>query len=632
MPCPYACRLAAMWRSRWASGVAFLRAVARSCFTASGGPCVAGGTAGAASMAQTRSGIIFGPYQLDAGAARLWKGSDPVALQPRPLAVLSYLAGRPGTVVSRDELIATLWAGTHVTKAVLKVAVRAIREALDDDADAPRYVETVGRVGYRFIGTGVVGAPVAPRAAAVATATTMVGREQDLARLHAGLAQAIAGARTIVFVTGEAGIGKTTLLDRFIAEVDPAADVCVARGQCLEQYGEGEAYLPVLEALGRLARDDAAGALSETLARHAPTWVSQLAALDPTPPTQWRRDGAVATMPARMLREMADALEVFTRRRALLLVLEDLQWSDPSSVDLIGYIARRRQPARLLVIGSLRPAEMTVDDHPLRGVQHELQAKGLCEEISLELLSRDDVAAYIDARFAGAPPADLRRLATRVCERTEGNALFMVNMVNDLVAGGLLAWRDGRWHVDGSIDTAMDRIPSGLQELIGRAMDDLAPSVRRVLEAASVAGDEFAVAAVAAALQADAGQIEDVCEQLASHGSLIVDAGLAEWPDGSVSGRYRFRHALYRRVLYEGIAAARRVRLHRAIGRREAAGFGARAGEHATELAMHFARGSAHLRALHFHELAAAAALDRHAPHEAVAHCTAALEALAHTP
>ena len=74
------------------------------------------------------------------------------------------------------------------------------------------------------------------------------------------LAQAIAGARTIVFVTGEAGIGKTTLLDRFIAEVDPAADVCVARGQCLEQYGEGEAYLPVLEALGRLARDDAAGA------------------------------------------------------------------------------------------------------------------------------------------------------------------------------------------------------------------------------------------------------------------------------------------------------------------------------------------------------------------------------------
>lgn len=572
---------------------------------------------------------MFGPYRLDVDGARLWKGNDPVPLQPRPLAVLSYLAARPGAVVSRDELIATLWAGTHVTKAVLKVAVRAIREALDDNADAPHYIETVGREGYRFIGADTVGAPATPRAGAVAPAVALVGREQDLTRLHGSLAQAMAGTRTIVFVTGEAGIGKTTLIDRFIEEVEAAAGVSVARGQCLEQYGEGEAYLPVLEALGRLARDDGTGELGETLARHAPTWVSQLAALDPNPPARWRSDGAIATRPARMLREMADALEVFTSRRPLMLVLEDLHWSDPSTIDLLGCIARRRQPARLLVIGSLRPVEMTVDDHPLRGVQRDLKAKGLYEVIALELLSRDEVATYIAARFGNAlPPA----LATRVYERTEGNALFMVNMMNDLVAGRLLVRRDGQWHVDGSIDTATDRIPSGLQLLIGRGMQALAPPLRRVLEAASVAGDEFAVAAVAAALQADAEQIEDVCEQLASQGQFIVDAGIAEWPDGSVSGRYRFRHALYRRALYEGIAAARRVRLHRAIGRREETGFGARAGEHAAELAMHFTHGRAHLRALHFHELAAAAALERHAAHEAVAHCNAALEALARAP
>ena len=591
-----------------------------------------GGTAGRGRcMPQTANGITFGPYRLDIDGARLWTGNDPVPLQPRPLAVLSYLAARPGAVVSRDEIISKLWAGTYVTKAVLKVAVRAIREALNDAAAAPRYIETVGREGYRFIGAEADGASP-PRAAAAAAEMAMVGREPDLAKLRAGLARAVAGARTIVFVSGEAGVGKTTLLDRFIEEVDAAAGVYVARGQCLEQYGEGEAYLPVLEALGRLARDDGTGDLGETLARHAPTWVSQLAALDPNPPARWRSDGAIATMPARMLREMADALEVFTQRRTLVLVLEDLQWSDPSSVDLIGYIARRRQPARLLVIGTLRPVEMTVAEHSLRGVRHELQAKELCEEIALELLSCDDVAAYLEARFGGGPASALRQLATRVYERTEGNALFMVNMVNDLVAGGLLAWRDGQWHVNGPIDSATDRIPSGLQELIGRVMRGLALPVRQVLEAASVAGDEFAVAAVAAALQAEAGQIEEVCEQLASHGSLIVDAGVAEWPDGSVSGRYRFRHALYRRVLYEGIAAARRVRLHRAIGRRVEAGFGARAGEHASELAMHFALGRSHLRALHFHELAAAAALERHAAHEAVAHCTAALEALAQTP
>jgi predicted ATPase/DNA-binding winged helix-turn-helix (wHTH) protein len=534
-------------------------------------------------VAQTRRSVLFGPYRLDLDAARLWRGHAAVPLQPRPLAVLSYLAARPGAVVSRDELLAQLWAGTYVTKAVLKVAVRAIREALADDAGAPRYIETVGREGYRFIGRTAEGA-TPPGPAAAAAEGVMVGRESALERLRGGLARARAGGRTIVFVTGEAGSGKTTLLERFVAEVEAAAGVDVARGQCLEQYGEGEAYLPVLEALGRRAREDRE--LADTLARHAPTWVAQLPALAPHPAAR-RRTGAIATLPARMLREMADALEVFTRQRPLVLVLEDLQWSDPSTVDLLGCIARRRPAARLLVIATLRPVEMTVADHPLRGMQQELQAKGLCEELALQPLSPAAVAAYLEARFGSAPPAALRRLATRVSERTEGNALFMVTMVNDLVAGGLLAWRAGRWHVDGSIDTATERLPSGLQELIGRGLRGLAPPVRRVLEAASVAGDEFAVAAVAAALPAAAGRIEELCEQLAAQGQFIVAAGLAEWPDGSVSGRYRFRHALYRRALYEGIAAARRVRLHRAIARHAERGFGTRAGEHAAELAMH---------------------------------------------
>ena len=510
-------------------------------------------------MVQNTNVVKFGPFRLDVAAARLWRGSQAVSVQPRPLAVLSYLVARQGTVVSSDELISTLWAGTHVTRAVLKVAVRAIREALDDDADAPRYIETIGRVGYRFVGTAGTAPAASPGPRRAAPEVGMVGRVEDLAILHAALARAAAGERGIVFVTGEAGIGKTTLLDQFVAEVDPAAGVCVARGQCLEQYGEGEAYLPVLEALGRLARDDETAELRETLTRHAPTWVSQLAALDPTPPARRRRDAAVATMPVRMLREIADALEVFARRRSLLLVLEDLQWSDPSTVDLVGCIARRRQPARLLVVGSMRPVEKTLDDHPLRGIQHELQAKGLCQEIALGLLSPADVGAYIAARCSGVAPSALQRLAARVYERTEGNALFMVNMVNDLVAGGLLVWRDEQWHIEGSIETATDRIPAGLQELIGRGMQDLATPVRQVLEAASVVGDEFAVAAVAAAMQADPERVEDICEQLASQGSLIVDAGVAEWPDGSVSGRYRFRHAFGRQATYATSALTRDV-------------------------------------------------------------------------
>src|SRR5215472_2957791 len=157
-------------------------------------------------MVQAKSGISFGSYRLDPQGLKLWKGSERVSLQPRPVAVLSYLAARPGAVVGRDELLRSVWAGTYVTRAVLKVAVRAIREALQDDADAPRYIETVGGEGYRFIASGIGGTSAGAR---TAPAPTMVGRVPELAALHRSLEAAASGARRIVFVTGEAGIGKT---------------------------------------------------------------------------------------------------------------------------------------------------------------------------------------------------------------------------------------------------------------------------------------------------------------------------------------------------------------------------------------------------------------------------------------
>src|SRR4029077_19918219 len=130
---------------------------------------------------------------------------------------------------------------------VLKVAVRAIRETLEDDADAPRYIETVGREGYRFIGEGASGSTTRVGVPSRTRRVAMVGRERDVAALRAGFGQAIDGARQMFFVTGEAGIGKTTLIDRFVEDVEHEGTAWIARGQCHEQYGEGEAYLPLLE-------------------------------------------------------------------------------------------------------------------------------------------------------------------------------------------------------------------------------------------------------------------------------------------------------------------------------------------------------------------------------------------------
>src|SRR5262245_6798729 len=186
--------------------------------------------------------LVFGPFRLDPQVRQLWRGDAPVSLQARPLAVLSYLSAHPDRVVTAEELLHRVWQGTYVTKTAVKVCMRAIREALGEDAAHPVYLETVGREGYRF--RPAAGSPPGPPPHGPLL-TPMVGRERELQVLEQGLASALGGARQVVFVTGEPGMGKTTLVDRFLERVAASGQVSIGRGQCVEQYGDGEAYLPV---------------------------------------------------------------------------------------------------------------------------------------------------------------------------------------------------------------------------------------------------------------------------------------------------------------------------------------------------------------------------------------------------
>src|SRR5262249_35659856 len=144
--------------------------------------------------------------------------------------------------------------------------------------------------------------------------------------------------------------------------------VWIGRGQCVESYGPGEAYLPILEALGRLGRELGTGKLTAVLHQHAPTWLAQLPGLvDTAARGELHRQTAGATQ-ERMLRELCDALEVLTARQPLLLVLEDLQWSDAATMAWLAAVARRPDPARLFVIGAYRPIDVVMHTHPLRGL------------------------------------------------------------------------------------------------------------------------------------------------------------------------------------------------------------------------------------------------------------------------
>ncbi len=573
--------------------------------------------------------IVFGSFRLDPHAQQLWRGEEALDLQARPFAVLQYLVARPGQVVAKEELLSAIWGATYVSKAVLKVAIRAIREALGDRANAPQYIETVGRTGYRFLGGGGSGntTPFASEHE-VGWEDWIIGREPELARLQDYLGQALQGDRQLVFVTGEPGIGKSTLVDLFQRHLQSLAQTAVGYGQCVEQYGEGEPYLPILKALSRLCRQAGGRYLASLMRQYAPTWaVSMPGVLDETERDMLLTQVQGATT-ERRLRELADVIEMSCAQWPLVLLFEDLHWSDYSSLELLSYLAQRRERARLLIIGTYRPEEVRLRDHPLQGVRQELQARRCSRELTVELFTRTQVETYLSERFAHSP--FVGDLAWTVHERTGGNALFMANLVDALVTQRVVLREGEQWRL--TADVGQVGIPDSVQQLIHRQVERLPEEEQRLLETASVAGTEFEVATLAAALQRELDSVEDACEQLAWQGLFLEESGVAEWADGTVCGQYRFRHIIYQQVIYERISAARRVRLHRLIGQRQEQGYGERSAEIAAELAVHFERGRDYVRALHHLVQAGQLAFQRSANLEAIGYAERGLALLDQLP
>lgn len=578
--------------------------------------------------------------QLELENERAWCGTRRLELAPREFAVLRHLVAHAGRLVTKGDLLDTVWEGVIVSEAALTSCIRDLRRALADSARSPRYIETVHRRGFRFIGplvqravrqqddepAAAVGVPIGVSAAQI------VGRAVELARLRASFAGASAGHRQLVLVTGEAGIGKTTLVEAFVASLGDAAGVRVGRAQCVEHFGAGEPYLPVLEALGRLGRQPSGERLVATLRQHAPAWLAHLPGLlsdDDLVAVQRR---AQATTRERTLRELIEAFDALAADDPLVLVLEDLHWSDSATIDLLGMLAQRRDPARLLIVATYRPADVAAAAHPLGTLVQELQVHGRCESLVLDYLPTEAIADYLAVRFPTATlPATFASMLRR---NTGGNPLFLVNVVDDLIARGHLREHDGQWDVAAPVEEVAATVPHTLRQMVENQIDRLTAEERAVLTVASVAGVEFS--AELAATDGIAPRIaEERCDALARQGRFLRATGAAEWPDGTVAARYAFIHALYQNVLYDRISIGTKVALHLRIGDRLERGHGARASEIAGELAMHFERGRDFARAIHHRRLVADAALRRHAHREAADHAARALEmcgSVAETP
>ena len=447
-----------------------------------------------------REPIDFGPFRLDTDPDRLWRGSEEVALRAKSLSVLAYLARRPGRLVTKDELREQVWGAAHVSDTTLRVTVREIRAALGDDQTSSQYVETVPGRGYRFVpdpaassGLESAGDPGAERPPA-GQGEPIVGRRREIEHLLNRFLEADKGRRQIVFLAGEPGVGKTTLVQLFMERLEGRPGTTLVTGQCVMSFGKGEAYGPVLEALGRLAAEPGGGALIRLLDRCAPMWLVQLpAAVESAELERLQRRVEGATR-ERMVREMNDVLERLTGEATLVLVLEDLHWSDVATVELLTSIAQRPEAARLLILGTYRPADAVVSAPALGEAIRELEGRGLCEHLDLELLTRRDVGEYTAARIGGMYSEDV---ADQVFQRSGGNALFMVNVLDHLVQAGAIRKLDGRWSVDGAA-AALSQVPEGLRPFIRRRLDTLSAEERRTLETASVVGVDFDAAALGA--------------------------------------------------------------------------------------------------------------------------------------
>lgn len=521
-----------------------------------------------------------------------------VDLPPKTFDVLRYLAEHKGRLVSHNELLTAVWGDVHVQPEVLKSHILAIRNALGDKRSTPRFIETLRGRGYRFIGAsnGFSSAHEVPEL--VLEAALLAGRTEPLEMLKMSLRRAVAGDRQVVFVSGEPGIGKTTLVQALIAEARKISGLVVAQGQCIEGFGGIEPYYPVLEALGGLCVGSSRAATVRALLKLAPAWATQMA--------EFRTTDLHEILPlpidaarSRMVREGANLFEALAAEQPLLLVLEDLHWSDFATVDLVSALCRRRTPTKLMLIVTYRTEELGSAHHPLQQVAHDLAARKYCREIELSPLTESAVAEILAGRRDGVPvPEEFTQL---IAERSAGNPLFIELILEFLQQHGIAERVDGRWQLLSSADARAAATPPTLGRMLEAKMDRLPDAARRVLEAASVAGLRFDAATAAPAAEMDEQSFEAICEELSRNTCTIRYGDLVTPPDGELIRAYVFKHAVFRQVLYDRIGLSRRARLHRSVGNRlEEIYPPDKRDELAMPLAQHFTAAREWLRALDY--------------------------------
>jgi eukaryotic-like serine/threonine-protein kinase len=435
-----------------------------------------------------------------------------------------------------------------------------------------------------------------------------VGREQELKQLQAAFDGAVSGQGGLWMVLGEPGIGKTAICEQLATYVTLRGGKTLV-GHCYEEGSLSLPYLAFVEAMRSYVLDRQADDLRKDLGSGA-TDVARIVSeirekLDVKP--------RVAENPEedryRLLQSVTGFLTNAAAIKPLLVVLEDLHDADKGTLEMLTYFSRNLGGARLLVVGTYRDVEVD-RTHPLSAALAELRRVATFGRVLLRGLNADEVRRMLESITRESVPWSV---AEAVHRQTEGNPLFVQEVVRYLNEEGLLKREGGRWTSKGATPLEMS-IPEGLRDVIGKRLSKLSKECNQLLSVASVIGREFAIETLKAMSPTDDAVFLKALKE-------AVQLSVLEERSKVGRVRYRFTHAFLRQTLYEEMIAPQRLRLHQQVARALETIHARNLEEHAAELAEHFSQSTdpADLaKAVKYGEMAARRAADVYAYGEAV--------------
>lgn len=446
----------------------------------------------------------------------------------------------------------------RINPAVPRALDDLVQQMLDKDPDRRPSAPEVERQLAAMQGISAT-TEVSPDQAAARAAN--VGREAERTQLWQAFARVKAGRSLIMAVTGEPGIGKSTILEDFLTDLAIRGErVTIARGRCSESLAGAEAYLPVLEAFDSLLHRTVGASLDAVVRSVAPSWYVQVATRTVEESMVGRlRESGPAPSQERMKREFGALMQELSRQQPLVLMIEDLHWADVSTVDLLNYLAGRFADMRLMVIASYRPSDMELAKHSFIGIKNDLQSRGLFEEVALSFLAPADVERYLSLQFPGHQfPPDF---APGIHAKTEGSPLFMADLVRYVRDTGGMVEQDGVWRLAQTLPGGARDLPQSVRGMVTRKIEQVDEKDRELLLAASVQGHEFDSNTVAEAVAMDPAEVEDRLAVLERVHVFVRRGDEHEFPDRTLTLKYQFVHVLYQNVLYASLQPRRRIAL-----------------------------------------------------------------------